>query len=293
MDTSRKKVWSTLRGQPANSISKGEILITEDFMKNFSQPTLEAILSYLNADLVTLPIEEQTDKNLWRSWASRPYFVFGLFQGPFTLAAIKMGWSALMRSIKNNPEEVMSVMEILTKETLPLAYQALDQGCDGILVADDLAGNSGLLISPLFLERYYFPVLNKILCTLNYRQVPIIFHSDGNILQLVPYLKETGFWGIQSLQPSSGIKAQCFTPSPHWVYWGNFEFENSHRIKTKEEVVKDVNRLLRDWSGFSGYIFGSSGGLYQGLCPEGVKAAYQAVDHWSKAKKKLYSTSGA
>jgi len=290
MGTSRAKVWSTLRGQPTNSISsisKGEILITEDFLKSFPQPTLEGVLSHLNADLVTLPIEEQINKNIWRCWASRPYFVFGLLQGPFTLAAIKMGWSALMRSIKNNPEEVMSVMEVLMKEALPTAYQALDQGCDGILAADDLAGNSGLFVSPVFLERYYFPILAKTLRTLNHRQVPFLFHSDGNILQLIPYLKEAGFWGVQSLQPSAGINAQHFTTSSHWVYWGNFEFENSHLIKTKDEAVKDVNQLLHDWSDFSGYIFGSSGGLYQSLCPEAVKAAYQAVDHWNITKKNL------
>lgn len=280
MKSGRKKVWSALKGKPSGSPPKGEILITDSLINQFNQPDLEFVLSNLNADLVTFSLSENQDSSLWKEWSDKPYFVFGLFQGPFTLTAEKLGWDNMFYLIVKKPKEAMALMKNLMEETLGTAAAALANGCDGILVADDLAGNQGLIASPLFFKENYFPLLADLLKKLNCTEVPLLFHSDGKIIDLVQPLKEAGFWGIQGLQPSCGIGPDCFSRDSfqNWVFWGNFEFEGPGRLKTVPEVISDVHHVLDIWADFPGFIFGSSGGLYGDLSPQAVKIAYDIVN---------------
>lgn len=281
--TGRKRVWAAFRGSPLDRPPKGEILITPEIVKGFPHPDLQAVLAYIDTDLVVLPIDQpDLNPSQWRSWAKTGYFIFGLLQGPITFLAGELGWHRLSRLLVKKPGEAREVMGKFIKESVNWAAAALEAGCEGIIVADDLAGNRGLLLSPAFLVENYFPLLADLLQEIGSSHVPFIFHSDGYILELVPHLRETGFWGIHGLQPSVGIGADSFRRQglEDWVYWGNFEFEGQAGLKSKNEVETQVSTLLKEWRGFPGYIFGSSGGLYQGLSPEVIKTAYDVVTSW-------------
>jgi len=67
-----------------------------------------------------------------------------------------------------------------------------------------------------------------------------------------------------------------------WVFWGNYEFEDTVGMKSFQQVKKEVNELLTGWSSYPGYIFGSSGGLYEGIPHEIVKTAYTALHRWKR-----------
>lgn len=266
---------------PSDRRPKGEILITEELIKKYAQPGLEQMLEYLDADLVTFPVSRETGP--WKEWSQKPYFVFGLFQGPFTLMSEKLGWNVMLHQLVQNPGETKSIMKTLLEENLPHLVQALENGCNGVLLADDMAGNQGLFVSPAYLKENYFPLLHNLIEKINCPQVPFIFHSDGRITDLVSPLKETGFWGIQGLQPSAGIGPSLFPLDTFtdWVFWGNFEFEGLGRLKTVSEVINDTENVLKSWAPFHRYIFGSSGGLYQGLSLQAVKAAYDTVNSFN------------
>lgn len=287
METSRQNVWAVLKGEKADYIPKGEVLITEDIIKAFPNPNLEEILSQLDADLVTLPIGENAAENTWREWAAKPYFVFGSLDGPFLATGNKMEWSNLLRLMRKDKAEAQSIMKKEMEVSVKNALHALDQGCEAIIVAEAIGSNGGLLFSSAYLEENYLPLLEQMLKPFEQQNIPVIFHSVGQILQLIPFLKELGFWGVQGLQPSVGISPQSFLPKAgHWTYWGNFEFEDYSRLKTPDDVSREVSLLLDSWAEFPGYIFGSYGGLYKGLSPEAITAAYQSVNDWNKKNQK-------
>ncbi len=281
--TGRERVWAALRGGPLDRPPKGEILLTPGLVKEFSCPDLQSVLAYLNADLRVLPINQlNPTPALWKSWSKTGYFVFGLFQGPITFLAGELGWHKLSHLLLKKTGEAREVMHKYIMRSLKPVMAALEEGCKGIIIADDLAGDRGPLISPVFLKENYFPLIAFLLKELGCRHVPCIFHSDGNILELISHLREAGFWGIHGLQPSVGIGAGSFRRQDlaNWVYWGNFEFEEQGGLKSVTDVKTEVGHLLTNWAGFPGYIFGSSGGLYEGLSPEAIKAAYDAVNSW-------------
>jgi len=284
--TGRNRVWTALKGKGAHRPPQGEILIDEEWLANNGFANLGAAIDYLQADLVALPIMPTLSTRLnWQEWISKDIFLFGCLQGPVTFLSERDGWQAFSRLIIKEPLQAGQVIAQFMETAVQAALIALDNGCDGFIVFDDLAGDRGLLINPKFLEDVYFPIMRAALERLNSKAVPVIFHSDGNILSIVPALRAVGFWGIQGLQPLVGIGPDIFRKRnmQDWVFWGNFDFEGDGRLKNTDEIQGDIIELLNDWSDFPGFIFGSSGGLYKGLSLPEIKLAYDTVGNWKGA----------
>ncbi|MDF2569491.1 MAG: Uroporphyrinogen-III decarboxylase [Sporomusa sp.] len=282
--TKRNQVWKALKREFLDRPPQGEILIEDGWLRASGFQNLGEAVDRLQADMVVLPLvtrPQQSDTN-WKEWATGDVFLFGSLQGPVTLFSEQLGWHAFSRLIIKQPGEAQSLIERYFADTVEQASAALDKGCEGIVVFDDLAGDKGLLINPKFLQNVYFPLLKKALERLGANKVPVIFHSDGNVLSLVPSLRETGFWGIQGLQPSVGLTPALFQEMKDWVYWGNFEFEGQGRLKCVSEVEHDVAMLLNQWRDFPGFLFGSSGGIYRGLPLAQIEAAYNSVTNWRR-----------
>lgn len=247
-------------------------------------PGLAAAVDHLQSDLAVLPLAPRPGRPAtnWQEWTQKGIFLFGSFQGPVTFFSERLGWHAFSRLIIKQPLETRTLLQQYLFSTADQAVTSLQAGCDGIVVFDDLAGDKGLLINPKFLHDIYFPLLQQVLCRLDCAHVPVVFHSDGNVISLIPALREAGFWGIQGLQPLLGITPALFQDRRDWVYWGNFDFEGQGRLKTAAEVEQDVGRLLHAWQNFPGFLFGSSGGLYKDLHLPAIEAAYKTVANWRR-----------
>ncbi|MCR6544635.1 uroporphyrinogen decarboxylase family protein [Dehalobacterium formicoaceticum] len=273
----RDRVWQAISGQGADRPPKGEMFIAPGMMKLFQQKDLPSLLQYLNADLVTF--EMWQPEIPWNSWRQEGYFTMGLYQGPLTMLIKQTDFTQMCYLVVREPKEAAKTMKAIIQDTRGQIDRALKEGCEGVLLADDLAGTDGLMVSPRFLQEYYFPLLADLIAEYGKDQVPFLFHSDGQVLDLVPMLKNTGFRGIQCLQPSCGIGPHNFDFKEYddWVFWGNFEYEDGPDIKSLERVKEEIPLLLKKWQHHPRYIFGSSGGLYEDLSPEIIKAAYDLV----------------
>lgn len=280
----RERVWAALTGSVTDRPPQGEILMEAAWLQAAGFPSLDVAVDHLQADLTVLPLAPRLEHQAtnWQKWKQRDIFLFGSFQGPVTFFSEQLGWHAFSRLIIKQPVETRTLLQQYLSAASEQAVTALQAGCDGIVVFDDLAGDKGLLINPKFFYDSYFPLLQQVLGRLDCAHVPVVFHSDGNIVSLVPALREAGFWGIQGLQPLPGITPALFQDKKDWVYWGNFDFEGQGRLKTAAEVEQDVGRLLDAWQDFPGFLFGSSGGLYKGLSWPAIAAAYKAVANWRR-----------
>lgn len=287
--TGRDRVWmALLRGGSLDRPPKGEILLEKAWLKTNQLTNIVTAVDELQADLVVLPIATTGSSSIHLGeLASRNVFMFSSLLGPVTFFSELLGWQEFSRLIIKKPLEVRMLMTQYLQSSAQSVLRLLDEGCEGVIVFDDLAGDKGLLINPKFLQEFYFPAIRLILEQLDYKNVPAIFHSDGNILSVIPLLKATGFWGIQGLQPGllgSGPESLGVQNLQDWVFWGNFDFEGQGCLKNIVEITRNVNELLGRWAGFPGFIFGSSGGLYKGLSLPEIKAAYTVLEDYGRLR---------
>ena len=76
---------------------------------------------------------------------------------------------------------------------------------DGVWFFDDIAYKNGLFASPKLMSDLFLPYYAEIVSFMddNY-ELPVFFHSDGNIEQAIPMLLEAGFVGLHPIENKAG-----------------------------------------------------------------------------------------
>ena len=109
---------------------------------------------------------------------------------------LELGWSEALRLSAAEPGQLAIALAEALNDALIEARVGLAAGADAILVADDLAGATGPLLSPDFALDALVPCYHHIALAVTAAEVPAIFHSDGDVRILMPALKRAGFSAI-------------------------------------------------------------------------------------------------
>jgi hypothetical protein len=148
-----------------------------------------------------------------------------------------------------------------------------------VLIADDLAGANGLMINPEKFRELYIHRLLKILEPFNKNNIPVVFHCDGNLENVIPILIECGILGAHPVQPScNNIYDLKKKYKGRFALFGNIEtvlLASGPRQKIENDVKVHCDSLKEG----GGYILGSSSSIFDGIPPENfismVKAAHK------------------
>jgi len=154
---------------------------------------LVATARALDADIVWVParaswaleaIELLTADGRRPAWA---------VDGVLSRVADERGWGATIRRSASAPEGLVSALDRALHDVLDATRAGEQAGCDLLVVADDLAGPAGWLVSPDFALDLLVP---------SYRVAAhswrgdAVFHSDGDVRALMPALAAGGFAAV-------------------------------------------------------------------------------------------------
>ncbi|MHA1989617.1 MAG: uroporphyrinogen decarboxylase family protein [Candidatus Hodarchaeales archaeon] len=192
------------------------------------------------------------------------------------LTYLRMGMENFFRRIYENPEFVKILIENSTEWVIALVKEANHEDVDFILLGDDVADNSRPFISPKMFREFLLPEYKKIVES---SDVPIIWHSDGNVIPLIPMIIEAGFAGIHSLEPKANIDLQIVKKEfgDKLVLSGNLDTTDVLCQSNLDIIREDVARCIRSGAPNGGYLFSSSNSLFKGHKVEAIQEAYKYV----------------
>ncbi len=147
---------------------------------------------------------------------SPPHLGGELFESAYRLR----GFQQFLLDLKERPALANYLLDQLTAVTIHNALVLAQAGVDVLLLDDDVAMPTGLLISPATWREYFKPRLRNII-ELAREASPdllIFYHSDGNFTRLLPDLVEIGVDVINPVQPdcmdAAAIKAEFGDTDP-------------------------------------------------------------------------------
>lgn len=121
-----------------------------------------------------------------------------IFTGTWQL----MGFNCFCEALGEQPELVARVFERVAAIQTRITERVLAHSAVGaILHADDLAYFSGPMINPAVLRRHVFPAYRKMGEMCRQRNVLYLYHSDGQIKDLIGDIVACGFVGLHPLEP--------------------------------------------------------------------------------------------
>lgn len=140
-----------------------------------------------------------------------------------------------------------------------LAERVIQAGVDVFFTGDDIAFKSGLLVRPEILRQVWRPQYDRILAPAREARLPIIFHSDGKIDDVIEMLIDMGVDGITPMDPS-GIDYRDYKKryGSRLTLFGNVDITWPLVEGTPADVERDVRQLMEVLKPAGRWVAGSS-----------------------------------
>jgi uroporphyrinogen decarboxylase len=179
--------------------------------------------------------------------------------GIYTPIWLLMGGEFFFRSLVKNPAFVARMFERVGDMQYKLIEKILSFDSVGALRSnDDIAYNSGTLVSPGHLRQYVFPWLKRVGDLCKQKDIPLIFHSDGNLTAVIDDLIAAGIKGLHPIQPNAmDIVTLKKKYGDKICLLGNIDMDIMTR-GTEKDVAALVVKNLRNIAPGGGYLVGAS-----------------------------------
>jgi len=133
------------------------------------------------------------------------YFVCASFIPPFEIMRALLGTKELIVSFIREPKAISYIFDVLGDLLTEAGKSLIDAGVDGLWAWEDLAYSKGPFISPQHYRKFLAPVHKRMFSVFRKRDLPVIYHTDGEVRMLIPNLIESGVTALQPLEAKAGI----------------------------------------------------------------------------------------
>ncbi len=116
----------------------------------------------------------------------------------------------------------------------------------------DMTDQRGNMVSPRLMERYFFPHLDYALAPLVDAGFKLVWHSDGNMNDMLAPLISIGIAGFQGFQEECGTRIAHVAKLRHrngdpLILWGSISVINIVGPGTFDDIRREVQRVLDEW----------------------------------------------
>jgi hypothetical protein len=210
--------------------------------------------------------------------------VYPIVRSVFDTAYLAVGLKDFMLKIYDDIRFINYLMDFALEHYYNISVEITRDFKDipFVLIADDLAGANGLMIDPVRFRDLYISRLNKILEPFHNKNIPIVFHCDGNLKNVIPLLIECGILGAHPVQPScNNIYHLKEKYNGKFALFGNIETVLLAEGPS-EKIEDDVKMHCEGLKKGGGYILGSSSSIFDGILPENFLSMVSAVHEYGK-----------
>ncbi|MEM2914080.1 MAG: uroporphyrinogen decarboxylase family protein, partial [Candidatus Bathyarchaeia archaeon] len=211
--------------------------------------------------------------NILKKWIKNSgMFVFSFVGGGFDNSVELIGLKTFLVAVYTNNQAVKELVRRVTEFNTECAKRYIEAGAHGIFVGDDLAYNKGTFLPPEKLRELIFPYIKKEVAEIKKYNIPVMLHSDGNINVILDDIVDMDFDGLQSLQPSANMKIEEIKQKygHRLCLMGNIDLDWLLPHGTKEDVRREVKKVIRVAAPGGGYILSSTNVLTKNIPTENV-----------------------
>lgn len=164
----------------------------------------------------------------------------------------------LFLDMVDRPDFVRRLFETITEIQCFRARTFAQAGVDVLRIGDDLGTQHGPMVSPRMYRNWIKPYHAAVVQSARevVPNLPVLYHSDGDILALIPDLLEVGVTALNPVQP------ECMDPvalKRQWAerltIWGAVGTQRTVAFGSTADVDAEVDERIRTLAPGGGYVF--------------------------------------
>ena len=193
------------------------------------------------------------------------------------------GFQQIFMDFVLNPELAHTILGGVTDFYIQYFTRLLETASgavDLVFTADDIAGQSGLLMSLKMWEEFIKPYHARLNKAIHEFGVGVIYHSDGAVMEAVGGLVEMGIDVLQALQFSAdGMNPRMLKRKygDCLCFEGGVSVQTTLPFGTPQDVQRETEELIRVLGKNGGYILGPSHSIQAGTPPENILAMFDTA----------------
>ncbi len=188
---------------------------------------------------------------------------------------LSMGIDHFCVSLILDPDLVRDIMERFSEWTVRVVRNLQEFPFDLFFIPDDIGFGNAPMISPEHFREFCVPVMKKVIDAI---ELPVIYHSDGNIMPLMEDIIGMGVAGVANFEPGPmDIEEVKKRYGDRITLIGNIDLHYTLTRGTPEETVDEVRRRIEALAPGGRYILSSANTLPAYVKPENVRAMGEAL----------------
>ena len=222
------------------------------------------------------------DENLYASMGT-PWLAF-----PLERAFAMQGTDNFLANLAGEPEFAEALLwktQALCKTLMDGFLRECGDIIDMVKIGDDLGSQVGLLMSPAMYRRMLKPIHADLIAFIKERtKASIVFHTDGDVYDLLGDFIEIGVDVLNPVQASAGGMSDFADLKRRFgdnlVFCGGIDTHHVLPNGTPDEVRAEVRRVIGTLGVGGGYMLGAVHTVMGDVPPENVLAMVDAVEEF-------------
>ena len=188
------------------------------------------------------------------------------------------GFENFMYTLFDDLPLIEEVLEIGASFYVELAKKVCERDLTFFYVGDDIAFKSTTLVDPNLLRRIWLPRLRRIFAPALSKKIPILYHSDGNIIEMIPDLIESGINALNPIEPY-GMDIQTVKREfgRDIALVGNLDVGGNLSLGTSDDVRREARDLIKSVGHDGGLVLASSHSITRNVKPENFMAMVETA----------------
>ena len=178
-----------------------------------------------------------------------------------------------MYTLYDDYELIEQAMEMSTQYHEMLTKELAKYDLTFFYAGDDIAYKSSTLINPKIMRELWVPRMERIIRPFKDKKIPILYHSDGNIIDMIPNLIDIGIDAINPIEPyGMDIKEIKQKFGTNLTLFGNLDVGGNLSLGTPNDVRHEAEELIDTIGKGGGLVLCSSHSITKNVPAENFLA---------------------
>lgn len=202
----------------------------------------------------------------------------------FSIPRYLAGFEGLLMATVEEPELVRGLVDLSVEINLEMAKEVARCGADFVFTGDDYASTERPFMSPASFRELFYPGLKRVIAGFHEAGLPVIKHTDGNVLPLIEMILDTGIDCLDPIDPIAGLDIGEMKQryGDRVALKGNVDCGHTLTFGTEQQVVEETKEVIRKAASGGGLILSSSNSIHSAVKPGNYLAMWNAWRMYGK-----------
>ncbi len=202
----------------------------------------------------------------------------------FSIPRYLAGFEGLLMATVEEPELVSGLIELSVEINIEMAKEVARRGADFVFTGDDYASTERPFMSPASFREYFYPGLKQVMAGFRDAGLPVIKHSDGNIIPLIDMILDSGIDCLDPIDPVAGLDIGEMKQKygDRVALKGNIDCAHTLTFGSVEDVVNETRDVIRKAGQGGGLIASSSNSIHSAVKPGNYLAMLSTIRTYGK-----------